>query len=456
MPEKKTSFKFIHTADLHLGRNISIGDKSSSNVNSRYFRLKEELINRAFQAPVTALNNLVYASIENKVDFIVIAGDVFDSHTNSGDLYKVFKKKLFELSQNGIRVYITLGNHDRIDYLSGDSDLLLDFKNENLPEGVYVFDDKESESFEDTFCKVVVHGQSFEKQHVHDPLVKSFPKKKNNYFNIGVIHTDCKGSTSENENSNPYAPTSKALLSPLNYDYWAFGHIHLRSTPIESMPEVVYSGNPQGLSTKPSEMNEKGCVMVSVHDEDMEHSFVELDDARFLEIELNVTPKNTWGDFKDKVVEKCGDIEWENNTKLNLIKLTIAGNNSEVKRIIASSIESKNLIRETCSDNLQIIQIDTQNLKGDDTKSNFSIVEELGNQLETLEKEELLNLIFEEASNEIEKEYQKDFKAGSKETFLAETTSSKDSSDEFDDLIMTAKTVAENILNGIPHGGESL
>ena len=152
------------------------------------------------------------------------------------------------------------------------------------------------------------------------------------------------------------------------------------------MPEVVYSGNPQGLSTKPSEMNEKGCVVVSVNDGDMENSFIELDDARFLEIELNVTPKNTWVDFKSKVVEKCGDIEWENNTKLNLIKLTISGNNSEVKKILVSSIESKNLIRETCSDNLQIIQIDTQNLKGVDTQSNFSIVEELGNQLDTLKK----------------------------------------------------------------------
>ena len=56
----------------------------------------------------------------------------------------------------------------------------------------------------------------------------------------------------------------------------------------------------------------------------------------------------------------------------------------------------------------------------------------------------------------MEKEYQKDFKAGSKETFLAETTSAKDSSDEYEDLIKTAKTVAENILNGIPYGGESL
>ena len=456
MTEKKTSFTFIHTADLHLGRNISTGDKSSSNIDSRYFRLKDELIKRAFQAPLTALKNLVYVAIDNKVDFIVIAGDVFDKHRNSGELYTEFHKRLAELSRNQIRVYITLGNHDRMKYTPGDSDLLSDFKNNKLPKGVYVFDDKVSESFEDDLCNVVVHGQSFEQQHVHDYLVKDFPKKKDNIFNIGVLHTDCKGSNQNDTGRNPYAPTSKSLLTPLKYDYWAFGHIHLRSTPIESMPEVIYSGNPQGLNTKPSEMKEKGCVMVSVNEGKFKHSFVELDDARFLEIELSVTAKDSWGELKSKVMDKCSDIEWENNSTLNLIKLTITGNNSEVKRIISSSIESKNLIREASSENLQIIQIDTQKLKGEDVQSSFGIVEELSNQYETLGKQELLDLIFEEVSKEIEKEYQKDFKAGSKETFLAETTSSKDSSDEYEDLVKTAKTVAQNILNGIPYGGESI
>ena len=456
MPDKKTSFTFIHTADLHLGRNISVGDKSSSNVDSRYFRLKDELIKRAFQAPLTALKNLVSVAVENKVDFIVIAGDVFDKHTNSGELHTEFYKMLAELSRNKIRVYITLGNHDRMDYTPGDSDLLSDFKNNKLPKGVHVFDDKKSESFEDDLCNVVVHGQSFEEQHVHKALVKDFPKKKNNIFNIGVLHTDCKGSSPNDPERNPYAPTSKSLLSPLNYDYWAFGHIHLRSTPIESMPEVIYSGNPQGLNTKPAEMNEKGCVMVSVNDGKFKHSFIELDDARFLEINLSVTAKDSWGDFKSKVLDKCSDIQWENSRILNLIKLTITGNNSEVKRIISSSIESKKLIRETSSDNLQVIQIDTQDLKGEDVKSSFGIVENLTNQHKNLDKQELLDLIFEKASKEIEKEYQKDFKAGSKETFLAETTSAKDSSDEYEDLVKTAKTVAENILNGIPYGGESL
>ena len=83
----------------------------------RCFILKDELIKRAFQAPLTALKNLVSVAIKNKVDFIVIAGDVFDTHTNSGELYKEFYKRLGELSRNQIRVYITLGNHDRISFI---------------------------------------------------------------------------------------------------------------------------------------------------------------------------------------------------------------------------------------------------------------------------------------------------------------------------------------------------
>jgi hypothetical protein len=37
--------------------------------------------------------------------------------------------------------------------------------------------------------------------------------------------------------------------------------------------------------------------------EKFKHSFIELDDARFLEIELSVTAKDSWGDFKGKFLE---------------------------------------------------------------------------------------------------------------------------------------------------------
>ena len=44
----------------------------------------------AFEAPLTALEKLVKAAIENKVDFIVIAGDIFDKHENSGEVLQIF------------------------------------------------------------------------------------------------------------------------------------------------------------------------------------------------------------------------------------------------------------------------------------------------------------------------------------------------------------------------------
>ena len=73
MSKKKSSFKFIHVADLHLGRKISVGDKSSKKENSEYFSLIDEDARKtAFEAPLTALENLVKVAIENKVDFIVI------------------------------------------------------------------------------------------------------------------------------------------------------------------------------------------------------------------------------------------------------------------------------------------------------------------------------------------------------------------------------------------------
>ena len=71
MSEKKTSFKFIHVADLHLGRKISVGDKFSKKENSEYFSLiNEDARKTAFEAPLTALENLVKVAIENKVDFL--------------------------------------------------------------------------------------------------------------------------------------------------------------------------------------------------------------------------------------------------------------------------------------------------------------------------------------------------------------------------------------------------
>ena len=103
MSKKKSSFKFIHVADLHLGRKISVGDKSSKKENSEYFSLIDEDARKtAFEAPLTALENLVKVAIENK-DIKEVADaltDILYVTYGAGHAFGINLDKCFEEVQN--------------------------------------------------------------------------------------------------------------------------------------------------------------------------------------------------------------------------------------------------------------------------------------------------------------------------------------------------------------------
>jgi hypothetical protein len=83
--------KFAHLADVHLG-------------GWREPKLRE-LNMRSF---VTAIDKCV----SEKVDFVLIAGDLFNTSLPSMDALKVCVQKLKELSNRGIPVYLIPGSHD--------------------------------------------------------------------------------------------------------------------------------------------------------------------------------------------------------------------------------------------------------------------------------------------------------------------------------------------------------
>ena len=65
-----------------------------------------------------------------------------------------------------------------------------------------------------------------------------------------------------------------------------------------------------------------------------------------------------------------------------------------------------------------IIQIDTQELKGEDVESSFGIVEELKvTNMQVLKNKKLLDLIFDEASKEMKKSIKKTSKQEAKKRF---------------------------------------
>jgi DNA repair exonuclease SbcCD nuclease subunit len=89
--------RFLHAADLHLGLRIT--------------RFEETACNRIGEARFHALEQLRDKASEHRVDFILIAGDVFDDHTVSRtDAARAFAK--LESSQKSCPVFLIPGNHD--------------------------------------------------------------------------------------------------------------------------------------------------------------------------------------------------------------------------------------------------------------------------------------------------------------------------------------------------------
>lgn len=93
--------KFIHTADLHLGSPFK-------GLTYLPAAIKESVVNSIYQT----FDQLVADAINFAVDFIIIAGDLFDNVQRNLQAQLYLQAKFKQLAQKNIRVLIVLGNHD--------------------------------------------------------------------------------------------------------------------------------------------------------------------------------------------------------------------------------------------------------------------------------------------------------------------------------------------------------
>lgn len=84
--------KFIHTADLHLGKQL--GDLSM-------------LEDQAF-----ILDQIIHIAHEERADAVLIAGDVYQRATPQAEAMALFDSFVSRLAEAGRRVFIISGNHD--------------------------------------------------------------------------------------------------------------------------------------------------------------------------------------------------------------------------------------------------------------------------------------------------------------------------------------------------------
>ncbi len=229
--------RFIHAADIHLDSPLT-GLSAYQDAPAQQLRT----------ATREAFTSLVSVAIDEGVDFMVIAGDLYDGDWKDHNTGLYFVAQMGRLKRAGIPVYLLYGNHDASSEMT--RKLL-------LPDNVFVFDTRKASTFVHEELKVALHGRGFEKAATTENLAASYPAPVPGMFNIGVLHTALEGNAAHAN----YAPCSMEELRARGYQYWALGHVHEYAVwPGDVF--VVFPGNLQGRNIR--ETGARGAVMVNV------------------------------------------------------------------------------------------------------------------------------------------------------------------------------------------------
>lgn len=229
------SFRFIHTADLHLDAPL------------KALALRDPDLARAVGvASRTALSRIVDLCIDEAVAFLLIAGDLWDGENSSTKTPRFLKQELLRLNAAGIFCFIIRGNHDALARQTGELD---------LPENTGLFGGRVSTmQLEIDGHRIAIHGLSFREPYAPESLLPRYLAPNAGAFNIGMMHTSLNGSPGHDN----YAPCSLSDLDAHGYDYWALGHIH-RHAEYVGQATIVMPGIPQGR-----DIGEAGATSVTL------------------------------------------------------------------------------------------------------------------------------------------------------------------------------------------------
>lgn len=255
--------RFIHAADLHID--------SPLRGLSRYEGAPLERLRGATRR---ALERLVDLAIEEQVDFVLLAGDLYDRDWLDFHTGLFVREQMALLGRKNIRVFMVQGNHDAQGVIT---------RQVPWPDNVKVFGHRKAETVRIDDLAVAIHGQSFPDREVPEDLVPGYPDAVSGFFNIGLLHTSLTGIAGH----DTYAPTSLPVMKTKGYDYWALGHVHARQV-VSEQPRVVFPGNLQGRHAR--ETGAKGCELVNVEGAAVDARFVPLDVVRWHQIQMDLQP----------------------------------------------------------------------------------------------------------------------------------------------------------------------
>ena len=251
--------RFIHAADLHL-------DSPFKGLTS----LPEPLRQLIRESTYAALDRIVELAADERADFVLFSGDIYDTPDRSLRAQFRFKAALEKLSRHGIASFVIHGNHDPENGRSARLD---------WPERVHVFPSGRVETVPladaDGNVYAHVHGVSYRQAAERENLAARYAVQDPDVLNIAMLHANVDG----HPDHDNYAPCRLDELKRSGFDYWALGHIHTPAV-LHERPWIVYPGNPQGRHMK--ETGPRGVMLV------------EADEARRIRVTFRETAVIEW------------------------------------------------------------------------------------------------------------------------------------------------------------------
>ncbi len=216
--------KFSHLADCHIG---SWREEKLNNLSTKAFLKAMDI------------------SMQKEVDFILIAGDIFNTSLPPIEKLKTATKKLKEVQETGIPVYIIPGSHD----FSATGKTMLDVLEHaglliNVMKGAVTEQNKIQLKFttdKKTGAKITgILGRKGSLERKYYEAIDGENIEQESGFKIFLFHSaiaELKPKELEKMEAQPIS------FLPKNCDYYAGGHVHIvKQASIEGYKNIVYPG----------------------------------------------------------------------------------------------------------------------------------------------------------------------------------------------------------------------
>lgn len=340
--------RILVTADIHLG----------SPIRSAALR-NPELGERLQQASRDVFASIIDLAIEERVEALVLGGDIFDNDRVDLRLQAFLLLQLARLEEAGIHSIMIRGNHDA----------MADHKKlGNLGKKIHLLQkDNPTIHIED----VAFHGLSFVKAHTTRSFLPDYPPPEQGRRNVGIMHTSLGGA----EGHDLYAPCSESDLLAHGYDLWCLGHIHAPFERGDHTVRAVMPGIPQ-----PRHIGERHggkVALVTLSDTGSNLEWRSVAKLVFVQSELDLSKADESASVMDTLTEHLRALQIDSqDVALRLI-------------VIADHYASSTMtdLVEECLENIQGVYLDKLKMRS------FALSE-------VDSSDELLSLMLEEYSSE--------------------------------------------------------